>query len=149
MGLLATIKPRFTYTFTYVIVALLIMNFDIILVSLEHEIVMNTPNYTEKKWDRLSDEQKEHVQSKLNCCGFKDKNDRSVSDCNGVGCKDVFIEIVEGVKKKSERFVFGVFVLKSLSLAVLCMFMRKRRKGKSKNLRRINVVKQKENNCEG
>ncbi|ELQ74177.1 Tetraspanin family integral membrane protein [Trachipleistophora hominis] len=136
IGILIIVRHRITYTFLYIVMVLLLMNFDILLVSMEYNMVKNTPGYTDKAWDKLSNEQREHVQTKLGCCGFRDRNDRSVGDCENVGCRDVFLGIVEGVKNKSERFLIGVFALKSLSLALVAMMSMRKKRNKHKNRRK-------------
>lgn len=133
IGMLIVMRRRNTYTFLYIIMVLMLMNFDILLVSMEYSMVKNTPGYTDRAWDKLSNEQREHVQTKLGCCGFRDKNDRSVGECDNVGCRDVFLGIVEGVKNKSERFLIGVFALKSLSLALVAMLSMRKKRNKHKS----------------
>lgn len=113
------------------------MNMDVFLISLEFSMIKNTVSYTNNRWNDLNDAQKEHVQSKLSCCGFNDKNDRSVKKCNNIGCKDIFIGIVEGVRRKSIRFFIFIFMIKSLGLAFGGILNSRKKKEKKKKSRKI------------
>lgn len=135
IGVLFVLRKRNTYVFLYIILLLILMNVDVILLSLEYKMIKSTASYTNKAWDNLSKEQKKHVQKKLNCCGFNNKDDRSEGKCDNVGCRDVFLGIVEGVRRKSERFLIVIFLLKSLSMAVVAL-LSMRRKTKKKKMKK-------------
>lgn len=108
------------------------MNLDLLIVVMEYSMIKNTVSYTNKRWDKLTKEQRLHVQKKLGCCGFKNKKDRPEGKCENVGCRDVFVGIVEGVRKKLTRFLIASFMIKSLGLAIGAILSNKKRKKKLK-----------------
>lgn len=132
-GLLFIMKKRKTFIYIYDILLILLMNLDILIVAMEYLIIKNTVAYTNKRWDNLKKAQKMHVQMKLECCGFFNKKDRAEkTGCknNNVGCKDVFIGIVEGVRKKLTRFLISCFMIKSLALGIGAILNNKRKRKK-------------------
>lgn len=148
VGILSVMHKRKTCTYAYIMLVIVLMNIDMMLISREYDMVMGARAYTDRAWDRLSVAQRMHVQGKLACCGFDSRDDRRAGECDGVGCRDVFMGIVEGVKHKSERFITGAYLLKSLSLALICMAgllsgkkKRKRSRSRSRNVSKVSVKK--------
>lgn len=134
-GLLFIMKKRKTFIYIYDILLILLMNLDILIVAMEYLIIKNTVSYTNKRWDNLKMVQKAHIQMKLECCGFfnkKDRAEKSACKNSAVGCKDVFIGIVEGVRKKLTRFLIICFMLKSLGLGIGAILNNKRKRKKLK-----------------
>lgn len=138
LGIFYVYKKKKLYLYIFDVLLIILMNIDLIIISLEHYLIKNTISYTSKRWNVLEKDQKLNLQNKLSCCGFNNKSDRSEGSCDNVGCKDVFVGISEGIRKKSTRFLIGTFLLKSLGLALGSTIKRKKKK-------KMKVVYNKEN----
>ncbi|KRH92093.1 Tetraspanin family integral membrane protein [Pseudoloma neurophilia] len=143
IGLLFILKRRKTFIYLYNVLLIICMNVDLLIVSMEYFIIKNTINYTNERWKKLTNNQKQHIQEKLECCGFFSINDRAVpsSNCgnngvlskkknNSLPCKDVFLGIVEGIRKKLTRSIIILFMIKSLAIAIGFIINNKKKKKK-------------------
>ncbi|WUR02167.1 tetraspanin [Vairimorpha necatrix] len=113
-------KKKFKYVI-YIFLSLLLMNLEFVLALKSSLLPEKSIKWGENIWIGLSEYQRNFLQEKFKCCGFKNKDDMSgaICDYEGVGCLKVLYDVSVSIRSFIERSVVFVLFIESIGLGII------------------------------
>lgn len=133
LSVLETLSATFGYAsltskkrlkmFIYITATLMLMNTQIIMIIKSSIIHEKVQAWADKRWNVLSNDQKNFVQAKFRCCGLLNPNDRSGSVCSGVerGCMPIISVFSKNISVLVQKILVFSFFFESVSIGILSM----------------------------
>lgn len=113
--------------FSFTAFTLILMNIEILLALKSSLIPEKSTEWGDNAWGRMDEYQKEFIQTKFNCCGFKEASDRPGIECMGdVGCLYILYSLSRSLRSFIEKTMVFLFLIESTGLGIISMLKLRR-----------------------
>ncbi|KAL6121807.1 hypothetical protein NUSPORA_01210 [Nucleospora cyclopteri] len=124
-GCAVMLKFSKTKLFLFILSLTALLNFQLIQVFRANQIVDNFKVWTRTKWMILTEDQKNFLQQKLDCCGFETINEESGSICNSkVPCLKIFKKMSYSLRSNIQKLISFMFLLETIGLCIFSLIKR-------------------------
>jgi tetraspanin-15 len=109
--------------FSFILLTVILLNIQIVVSIKSSMLPEKSAVWGESMWDGMNMYQKDFVQKKFNCCGFRDKDDRPGLTCglSTVGCFSVLYQVSLSLRSLIEKSVVFLFFIESGGLVIISL----------------------------
>lgn len=123
VGLQAIKSKQKIKLFSFILLTIILLNIQVVISIKSSMIPEKSAEWGENMWNGMNMYQRNFVQKKFNCCGFRDINDRPGLNCgtNDVGCFNVLYQISLSLRSLIEKSVVFLFFIESGGLVIISL----------------------------
>lgn len=118
-GMMCISSKKKIKVFFFVLSLISLMDIQIVIAFKSNKLVENNKSWMNDRWNMISNEQKNFLETKFKCCGFETRTDRNSSGCKFKNsCYSELNEITIKLRDFIQRFLIALFLIESVSLCV-------------------------------